>query len=122
MFPGNPYGKPVNVRLDPAAGAPVALTLTEKIAPIARALDTPWIKRVCIKSKILSDFWGLPMSIGAEVQLPRDFDEHPDVRSTAIYTNGHFGGSFHFDTDPDRDTAAARRRAATATVQTGIPF
>src|SRR3546814_4019734 len=42
MFPGNPYSKPVNVRLDPAAGAPVALTLTEKIAPIAREPDTPW--------------------------------------------------------------------------------
>src|SRR3546814_2216357 len=92
MFPGNPYSKPVNVRLDPAAGAPVALTLTEKIAPIAREPDTPWIKRVRIKSKILSDFWGLPMSIGAEVLLPRDFDEHPDVRYPAIYTNGNFGG------------------------------
>src|SRR3546814_19035632 len=76
MFPGNPYSKPVNVRLDPAAGAPVALTLTEKIAPIARESDTPWIKRVRIKSKILSELWGLPMSIGAEVLLPRDLDEH----------------------------------------------
>src|SRR3546814_1367249 len=36
MFPGNPYSKPADVRLDPAASAPVALTLTEKIGPIAR--------------------------------------------------------------------------------------
>src|SRR3546814_14215930 len=49
MFPGNPYSKPVNVRLDPAAGAPVALTLTEKIAPIAREPDTPWNTPVRIK-------------------------------------------------------------------------
>src|SRR3546814_11187084 len=59
------------------------------------------------------------MSIGAEVLLPRDFDEHPDVRYPAIYTNGHFGGSFNFDTDPASDTEAARRSAADANVKTG---
>src|SRR3546814_4733197 len=62
------------------------------------------------------------MSIGAEVLLPRDFDEHPDVRYPAIYTNGHFGGSFNFDTDPASDTEAARRSAADANVKTGYQF
>src|SRR3546814_8785396 len=57
LFPGSPYSKSVDVHLDPAAKSPVALTLTEAIGPIARAPDTPWIKRVRIKSKILSDFW-----------------------------------------------------------------
>lgn len=122
LFPGNPYSKPVDVRLDPAAKAPVALTLTETIGPIAREPDTPWIKRVRIKSKILSDFWGLPMYIGAEVLLPKDFGRHPDARYPAIYTFGHFGGSFNFDTDPASDSEAARRSAADANVETGYQF
>src|SRR3546814_7117140 len=92
LFPGNPYSKSVDVHLDPAAKSPVALTLTEAIGPIARAPDTPWIKRVRIKSKILSDFWGMPMTIGAEVLLPKDFVKHPAARYPAIYTYGHFGG------------------------------
>jgi len=122
MFPGNPYSKPADVRLDPAASAPVALTLTEKIGPIAREPDTPWIKRVRIKSKILSDFWGMPMTIGAEVLIPKDFDKHPGARYPAIYTYGHFGGSFNFDTDPASDSEGARRAAADANVKTGYQF
>lgn len=122
MFPGNPYSKPADVRLDPAAGAPVALTLTEKIGPIAREPDTPWIKRVRIPSKILSDFWGMPISIGAEVLLPKGFAEHPDVRYPAIYTYGHFGAPFNFDPDPKSDTEGARRGAADANVKTGYQF
>src|SRR3546814_20937879 len=81
-----------------------------------------WIKHCLIKSKILSDFCGFPMSIGSEVLLPRDFDELPDFRYPAIYTNGHFGGSFNFDTDPASDTEAARRSAADANVKTGYQF
>src|SRR3546814_18127654 len=46
MFPGNPYNKPVNVRLDPVAGAPVALPLTEKLPPLARDTETPGINNV----------------------------------------------------------------------------
>src|SRR3546814_19863180 len=101
LFPGNPYSKSVDVHLDPAAKSPVALTLTEAIGPIARAPDTPWIKRVRIKSKILSDFWGMPMTLGAEVLLPKDFDKHPAARYPAIYTYGHFG---------DRTSAGSGKR------------
>lgn len=122
MFPGNPYSKPLDARLDPAGGAPVALTLTEKIGPVARDPDTPWIKRVRIKSKILSDFWGIPISIGAEVLLPKDFAKHPNVRYPAIYTFGHFGAPFNFNPDPASDTDGARRGAADANVKTGYQF
>lgn len=122
LFSGNPYSKSVNVRLDPAVGSPVALTLTETIGPIARAADTPWIKRIRIKSKILSDFWGVPMTIGAEVLLPKGFDQRPGVRFPAIYTFGHFGAPFNFNPDPASDTEGARRAAADANVETGYQF
>ncbi len=121
-FPGNLFSKQVRVKLDPASTTPVALSLTEKIAPVAPPADTPWIKQVRIKSQILSDFWGLPMTIGAEVLLPKGFAENPNSRYPAIYTFGHFGGSFSFNTNPASDTPNARAAAADGGLQTGYQF
>lgn len=121
-FPGNLFSKPVRVRLDPANTSPVTLSLTETIPPVAPPADTPWIKQVRIKSQILSDFWGLPMTIGAEVLLPKGFAENPTSRYPAIYTLGHFGGSFSFNTNPASDTTNARAAAADANLQTGYQF
>ena len=90
----------------------MTISLTEKIAPVAPPADTPWIKQVSIKSQILSDFWGLPIMIGAEVLLPKGFADNPNARYPAIYTFGHFGGSFSFNTNPASDTPNARAAAA----------
>ena len=121
-FPGNLFSKPVRAKLDPASTTPIALSLSEKIAPVAPPADTPWIKQVSIKSKILSDFWGLPITIGAEVLLPKGFAENPTARYPAIYTFGHFGGSFSFNTNPASDTPNARASAADANLKTGYQF
>lgn len=121
-FPENLFSKPARVRLDPANTSPVTLSLTERIPPAAPLADTPWIKQVRIPSRILSDFWGLPITIGAEVLLPRGFAENPNSRYPAIYTFGHFGGSFSFNTDPASDTPGARAAAADGNLETGYQF
>ncbi len=121
-FPGNLFSKPVRVRLDPANASPVTLSLTEKIPSAAPPTDTPWIKQIRIKSKILSDFWGLPITIGAEVLLPKGFAENPAARYPAIYTFGHFGGSFNFNADPASDSSGARAAAADSNTETGYQF
>ena len=121
-FPGNLFSKTVHVKLDPASSSPVTLSLTETIPAVAAPTDTPWIKQVSIKSNILSDFWGLPMTIGAEVLLPKGFAENPNSRYPAIYTFGHFGGSFSFNTNAASDTANARAAAADGGLQTGYQF
>jgi hypothetical protein len=120
--PGNPYSKVSKVRVDPASSTPIALSLTETMGPVPEEPDTPWIKRVSIKSKILSDFWGVPMTIGAEVLLPKGWAENPKARYPAIYTFGHFGGPFNFDADPKSDTDRSRAAAADANVKTGYQF
>ena len=121
-FPGNLFSKPMRVRLDPANTTPVALSLSERIPPVPPQADTEWIKQVRIPSKILSDFWGLPMTIGAEVLLPKGFAENPNSRYPAIYTFGHFGGSFSFSTNAAGDTPGARAGAADANLETGYQF
>lgn len=122
MKEGNFYSKPMKVRIDPKATTPINLALTERIAPLPERVETPWIKHVRIKSKILSDFWGVPMTIGASVLLPRGWAEHSDARYPAVYVFGHGDTPFGFSTDPAADSPGARAAAADANVETGYAF
>src|SRR5690349_22313202 len=78
--PGNLYGDPVKVRIDPSASTPIALVADKVIAPIAPIADTAMVKRIKIQSQILSKWWGQPIFIGATILLPRGYDTHADVR------------------------------------------
>lgn len=91
--PGNLYGKPVKVHYDPAAREPLHLVADQVIAPIPFPADTPQVKRFRIRSKLLSDWWGQPIYLGATVLLPKDYDKHPDQRYPVIYEQGHFSTS-----------------------------
>ncbi|MDT9600308.1 alpha/beta hydrolase-fold protein [Sphingosinicella rhizophila] len=119
---GNLFSKPVKVRIDPAASQPIALALTETVPPNEERVDTPWLKHVRIKSKILSDFWGVPMYIGASALLPRGFAEHPNARYPVAYTLGHGDAPFSFSTDPADNSPAAQAGARDANVKTGYEF
>ncbi|QNQ08547.1 alpha/beta hydrolase-fold protein [Sphingomonas alpina] len=122
MSGGNLYSKPIKVKVAPTSPTPIALSLTETIPPPEPFVDTPWLKHVRIKSKILSDFWGIPMTIGATVLLPKGFDEHPDARYPTVYALSHGDVPFGFDTDPATDTERARAGAADGGLKTGYQF
>lgn len=122
MLPGNLYSRTSKVRIDPESAEAVELTLTETVGPAPEREETAWIKHVRIESEILSDFWGVPMYLGASVLLPRGFDEHPEARYPAAYVLGHGDAPFGFDTDPASDTESARARAADANLTTGYRF
>ena len=122
MMAGNLFSRPIQITVDPSASQRVDLALTETIPAIAPEPDTQHIKRIRIRSEILSRFWGVPMYIGAEVLLPRGFDEHPNVRYPSVYTFGHFGGPFNFNPDPASNTPGAQANARDANVRTGYEF
>jgi hypothetical protein len=88
--PGNMYSEPVRVRIDPAEGGTVRLVCDQVIPPIEQPADTEYVKRFRIRSRILSDWWGQPIYLGATVLLPKDYDQHPDVRYPVNYIQGHF--------------------------------
>lgn len=92
--PGNLYSTPVEIDFDPASGKPVEITLDQTIPPIEPPADTPWIRHIRIKSKLLSEFWGRPMYLGAHVLLPAGFEEHPDARYPLAIMHGHFPADF----------------------------
>ena len=88
--PGNLYSEPLKVTIESGRSATVPIALNKIIPPIPPYEDTKWVKHVRIESRLLSEFWGRPMSIGANVLLPKDYDEHPDVRYPVHYVQGHF--------------------------------
>jgi len=48
------------------------------------------VKRIRIRSDILTKWWGQPIYLGATVLLPKDYDKHPEVRYPVNYIHGHF--------------------------------
>jgi enterochelin esterase-like enzyme len=92
--PGNLYSKPRHVFIDPSRGDTVKIELGEIIPPLTPPQDTRYIKHVRIQSKLLTEFWGRPMHLGAVVLLPEGFDEHTEARYPVMYWQDHFSESF----------------------------
>lgn len=114
--PGNLISEVQRVRLDPAAGFNVKLSLTKKLPPVVVPPDTEWVKRVKIQSKMLSEFWGRPVYLGATLLLPKGFDQNPNQKYPAIYIQGHFGlnAPFGFTTQQVPPETEAQRKARLA--------
>lgn len=101
--PGNLYSTPVKLTIDPGKDASIKISLDKIIPPIEPPKDSKYIKHVKIQSKLLTEFWGRPMHIGAHVLLPEGFDEHPNARYPLAIFHGHFPaniGNFR-ETPPD---------------------
>ena len=99
--PGNLVSAPQRVSVDPASDTPIRLTLTAVIPTIETPPDTEWVKRVKIQSRILSDWWGHPMYLGAVVLLPRGYEDHSERRYPVVFEADHFGlePAFGFTTE-----------------------
>jgi hypothetical protein len=101
LAPGNLYSTVREIKFDPAAQTPIALVLDQIIAPIQPPADTNWVRHERIQSRLLSQFWGRPMYLGAHVLLPQGWAEHPDARYPLMIYHGHFPADFSgFRTEP----------------------
>lgn len=88
--PGNLFGDPVKVTFDPRSTQPLRLTADKVIPPVQTPADTAMVKRIRIQSRILTEWWGHPIFLGATVLLPKDYDAHQNVRYPVNYEQGHF--------------------------------
>ena len=106
--PGNFYSRPFKVKIDATQKEPIQLVMDQKIQPLKEAEDTKYIKHIKIQSKLLTEFWGRPMYLGAHVLIPDGFDEHPKAHYPLMVFHGHFPDDFGgFSTEPppaDMDT------------------
>lgn len=111
--PGNLYSIPKKVRIDPGKDKTIRIILDQEIPPIPPPKDTKYIKHVRIQSKLLTEFWGRPMHLGACVLLPEGFDEHPEARYPLVVNHGHFpytfGGFREEPPDPDLEPTYSAR-------------
>ena len=90
--PGNLYSTPQVLSI--RSGASYALTLDQEIPPIEPPKDSKYIKHIRIESKLLSEFWGRPMHLGAHVLLPEGFEDHPEAKYPLAIMHGHFPYDF----------------------------
>src|SRR5215472_4493011 len=84
--PGNLVSEPQKLHVDPSSSQTFRISLSKVIPSIVVPADTEWVKRIKFQSKLLSQFWGRPIYIGATVLLPRGYATHPRVQYPVIYS------------------------------------
>ncbi|MDB5090505.1 MAG: hypothetical protein JWR09_4499 [Mucilaginibacter sp.] len=94
IAPGNIYSAPIKIHFDAAATNEIALAITKIIPPIKQPEDTKYIKHIRIQSKLLTEFWGRPMYLSANILLPAGFDEHKNVKYPLAIFQDHFNADF----------------------------
>jgi hypothetical protein len=105
LAPGNLYSVPVKINFNPRTKILNNITLTKVIPPIKEPEETKYIKHIRIQSKLLTEFWGRPMYLGAHVLLPEGWDTHPDVKYPLAIFHGHFPADFGgWRTEPPDET------------------
>ncbi len=101
IAPGNIYSTPIKIHFNPATANETSLTINNAIPPIKEPEDTKYIKHIKIQSKLLTEFWGRPMYLGAIILLPGGYDEHPTVKYPLAIFHDHFVEEFdNFRTTP----------------------
>jgi hypothetical protein len=94
LKPGNLYSVPQQISINPQKDEMIKIELNKKIPPIPQPKDTTYVKHIRIQSKLLSEFWGRPMYLGAHVLLPEGFDKHPESHYPLCVFHGHFPYDF----------------------------
>ena len=94
LAPGNPYSQPQSIAYRPTADFKVNLRLDKIIPPIKEPEDSKYVKHIKIQSKLLTEFWGRPMFLGAHILLPEGWDNHPNVKYPLAIFHGHFPDDF----------------------------
>ena len=125
--PGNLISAVYQLHIDPNAGFQTKLALTKRIPPVPIPADTEWVKHIKIESKLLSEFWGFPVYLGATVLLPKGYHDAYNQKYPAVYLQGHFGLTppFGFTTEPPArpETPAQRQaRLRNSARETGFEF
>lgn len=103
--PGNVISKPRKISFDPDRNRTIRIALNQVLGPIAEPEDTEFVRRIKVRSEILSEFWGRDVYLRGHVLVPKGFDENPDARYPLAIFHGHFPADFggFRTTPPDPD-------------------
>jgi hypothetical protein len=114
ISPQNLYSKPQKISISKKGNAPLKIQITEEIPAIPPVEDSEYVKHIKIKSELLSDFWGRPMYLQANVLVPEGFDNNSKTQYPLMVFHGHFPktiGGFRTTppTAPKQDTIFSSR-------------
>lgn len=111
--PGNLVSSAIQIKFDPQSSEAIDITLDQVNPSIKEPEATEFIRRIKIKSELLSEFWGTDVFLRAHVLVPRDFDKHPEARFPISIFHGHFpadfGGFSQTPPDPDAECVYSKR-------------
>lgn len=112
--PKNIYSKPIKIEYNKHGKSPIEILITEEIPPIEPIKNSKYIKHVKIKSELLSEFWGRPMYLQANVLVPHGFNKESKTQYPLMVFHGHFPktiGGFRTTppTAPEKDTIFSTR-------------
>jgi hypothetical protein len=93
--PGNLYSIPKKISINPGSDEVIEILLDQVIPPVEEPEDTKYVKHVKIQSKLLTEFWGRPVHLGAVVLLPHGWDKHQDARYPLVIWHGHFNPNLY---------------------------
>ena len=94
IAPGNLYSKTQDIKYTPETSFKLILNLDQKIPPIKEPEDSKYVKHIKIQSKLLTEFWGRPMYLGAHILLPEGWESHINVKYPLAIYHGHFPDDF----------------------------
>ena len=90
--PGNLFSQPQKVKWEGSNS--LKFHLDQVNPPVQEPEDTEFVKHIKFKSKLLSDFWGRDIYLGAHVLIPREFDKNPKEYYPLMIYHGHFPADF----------------------------
>jgi len=102
--PGNLYSIPKQIQYQPNSEDHIHVEIDQIIESPEDPENTKYIKYEKIQSKLLTDFWGRPMHLGAVILLPEGFDKHPEAKYPLVVWHGHFNRNHYAnfrETPPD---------------------
>lgn len=88
--PGNLYSTPLKIVINPGENKTIHLNLKNIIAPVNGPKDTRYIRYIRIQSKKLTEFWGRPIFLQANVLLPQNFSKSKNIKYPLMVFHGHF--------------------------------
>jgi len=92
LAPGNLYSETIKINLNKKNTYNISLSKT--IPPIKEPEDSKYIKHIKIQSKMLTEYWGRPMYLGAHILLPEGWENHPNVKYPLAIYHGHYPSDF----------------------------
>ena len=93
ISPKNLYSEHRKIKIQKKTSS-VEIVLNSEIPEIEPSKDSKYIKHVKIQSELLTEFWGRPMFLQANVLLPKNFKKTGLKKYPLMIFHGHYPNTF----------------------------